>query len=113
MMEFAKPLRSGHLYINVGFLRHASSNADYWSISGGPVGSAYHLHFNMVGTYPILGPDVRYTGFSLRRLQEYGSTCAAALLVSITAFCGELAFTVFTGHKVARNIYHFTLILVI
>lgn len=60
-------MRSGLIYLGLGYLRFAGSHGLYWSVTAGASASAYLLYFDPSGAYPTALYN-RYNGYSARCL---------------------------------------------
>ncbi len=69
-------VRSGHINVNISFLRYASSTNFNWSSTTastvwGTTGlGTYYLEFGTANAYPSDGPTYRWLGFPLRCLEN-------------------------------------------
>ena len=63
-------MRSGYVRLYDEYLRNVNVNGLYWSHSGNGASTAYALGSYVSGVNPSGGPAYRYSGFSLRCLQE-------------------------------------------
>ncbi len=76
-------MRSGDIEIDRSRLRNSSFFGYYWPstassklVDGSSESSAYDFGFNVVTTYPSLGPTYRCLGFPLRCQKRKPRTCA-------------------------------------
>ena len=74
-------VRSGSIYLSIGYLGNAGVYSLYWSLvaasvrsTGIIVPSAYGLRFNASGVSPSFGPNYRWFGRPLRGLASGGGS---------------------------------------
>ena len=68
-------MRSGFVYIVLGYLWHAGDNGFFWPSTAADYtdyanANAYRFDFREADVYPSSGPDVRFYGFPLRCLAD-------------------------------------------
>ncbi len=63
-------VRSGFVNLWADYLRYVDISGFYWSKSAMEISGAYNFYFGGSGVYPFNDTHYRYSGFSLRCLQE-------------------------------------------